>query len=121
MFYDRFIGLCNERGITPSAVLEKLDISTGNLVAWRNGVMPNANTISKLADYFDVSVDYLFGRDKIKNRSVSEEAERIIKAMEQSDVFREYVDVYMKLSPSGQKKLRDFLELLIRADIQSGD
>lgn len=37
-------------------------MSSGNMNKWKNGVVPKGNTLSKLADYFNVSVDYLIGK-----------------------------------------------------------
>ena len=62
MVYTQIIKLCkaSEKNIT--AVLEDLNMSKGNISNWRNGGYPSAEVLMKIADYFDVSVDYLLGR-----------------------------------------------------------
>lgn len=62
MFYENLLKLCQEQGEEATPLLKKLDISTGGLANWRNGVTPGGKTLSKIADYFNVSVDYLLGR-----------------------------------------------------------
>ncbi len=42
---------------------EATGISTGNISDWRSGKSkPNADALVKIADYLNVSVDYLLGR-----------------------------------------------------------
>ncbi|MDR0861980.1 MAG: helix-turn-helix domain-containing protein [Oscillospiraceae bacterium] len=61
-FYDRFIKLCRENNEKATPLLLKLGLSQGNLHKWRNGATVNSDALVTLADYFDVSVDYLLGR-----------------------------------------------------------
>jgi transcriptional regulator with XRE-family HTH domain len=62
MYYDRINELCNRNGIKISPLLTKLGLSTGNISRWRNGAIVNSDIICKIADYFNVSTDYLLGR-----------------------------------------------------------
>ncbi len=64
MFYDNLIQICNEYGVKPTPVLKELGISPGNLKRWENGAAVNSDTLSKIANYFDVPVDYFFADDK---------------------------------------------------------
>lgn len=121
MFYERLTMLCKERGISISALLNTLGLSKTNNKNWREGRAPSAENLERIAKYFNVSVDYLLGRDEIKNRSVSEEIERIIKLMEESEDFKKYVEVYLQLSPEGRKKLGAFLDLISPPDTSSKD
>lgn len=70
MFYERFYRLCVEKGKFPHVVGQELNISPGTITSWKQrGGFPNGNTLIKLADYFNCSVDYLLGRTK--NRNIS--------------------------------------------------
>ncbi len=63
MFWERFIQLCAENNTKPNPVASKLGISSGAVTKWKkNKITPNEVTLQKLANYFDVSVDYLVGR-----------------------------------------------------------
>lgn len=62
MFYDRFVGLCKERGVSPSAVMVSIGLNKSNATFWKKGSIPKGSTLQKLADYFGVSVDYLLGK-----------------------------------------------------------
>ena len=58
-FYDRFSGLCKDRGVSPSSVAKAIGITTANPTYWKRGSIPKGETLQKLADYFNTSVDFL--------------------------------------------------------------
>ncbi|MEY9980357.1 helix-turn-helix domain-containing protein [Lysinibacillus sp. RC79] len=53
--------LCDERKVTFAEVEREINISNGQIRRWDN-VSPKSETLQKVADYFDVSTDYLLGR-----------------------------------------------------------
>lgn len=61
MIYTIFEKLCIQNHTTPTAVCKKITNSSGNLATWKNGNVRNDHLI-QIADYFNVSVDYLLGR-----------------------------------------------------------
>lgn len=62
MFWDKIIELCNDNGISPSKLCETLNFSNATATKWKNGATPHDSTLKKIADYFNVSIDYLAGR-----------------------------------------------------------
>lgn len=62
MFYERLKLLCDNKGIKLTNLIQELGMSSGNMNKWKKGVVPKGSTLSKLADYFNVSVDYLIGK-----------------------------------------------------------
>ncbi|MCE5058562.1 helix-turn-helix transcriptional regulator [Mammaliicoccus sciuri] len=56
--------LCSSKGITIAELERTLDFSNGQIRRWNKGHYPSADRLQKVADYFDVSVDYLLGREK---------------------------------------------------------
>lgn len=81
MFYDKFVGLCEERNEKPSPVLKKLGLSSGNLKRWETGASVNSDTLVKLSEYFQVPVDYFFDDDQ-------NEEERKLAIPDDANVFR---------------------------------
>lgn len=61
-FYDNLSELCKINGITVSGLLAELKMSASNKQKWKNGATVNSSVLMKIADYFNVSVDYLLGR-----------------------------------------------------------
>lgn len=57
-FFDRLQSLCIERGKKLTPVLKELGLSTSLGTKWKNGTMPQLDTVEKLAAYFSVPVSY---------------------------------------------------------------
>lgn len=63
MFWKRFYELCISKNTKPNPVAKDIGISSGVVTKWKNGTtIPNGETLIKIADYLDCSVDYLLGR-----------------------------------------------------------
>lgn len=60
---QRIRNLCNSKGITFAELERTLGFSNGQIRRWQT-TKPGVDKVQKVADYFDVSVDYLLGRDK---------------------------------------------------------
>ena len=64
MFRIQLKTLRENKGLSQSQLASDFGISQGTVGNWESGTRePSFETISKLANYFDVSVDYLLGRD----------------------------------------------------------
>lgn len=61
-FYEILNCICEKKGITVTQLLKEHNLSTGNTGSWKKGKLPNGETLLKIADYLDCSVDYLLGR-----------------------------------------------------------
>lgn len=58
--YEIFDKLCQDRGITPYRVCKETGLTTATISNWKAGrYTPKADKLQKIADYFDVSLDYL--------------------------------------------------------------
>ena len=64
MFYERFERLCRERGYTPSGAVVAIGRSKNLAAKWKaTNATPSAEVLRDLAKLFDVSVEYLIGKD----------------------------------------------------------
>lgn len=63
-FIERLNSLCVEKGISKRELERTAGLSIGSTSKWneKNGKVPNATSQEKIANYFDVSIDYLMGR-----------------------------------------------------------
>ena len=60
MFYERYCRLCKDRGKAPSTAAVEMGISKSAVTTWKKlGRTPKIDQLKKVADYFDVSLDYL--------------------------------------------------------------
>lgn len=58
--------LCDEKGETLASLERKMDFGNGTIRRWDTTV-PSGDKLSKIADYFHVSVDYLLGKTSFRN------------------------------------------------------
>ena len=57
--------LREEKGLSQRQLSKLVDISQANISRWEAGlIIPNVIDCWKLAEFFDVSVDYLIGKEK---------------------------------------------------------
>ena len=64
MFSVRLKQLRKERGLLQKDISQIFNVSMGAVGNWESGNrIPDSETLSRIADYFRVSVDYLLGRD----------------------------------------------------------
>ncbi|WP_122646691.1 helix-turn-helix domain-containing protein [Enterococcus mediterraneensis] len=61
--YEKIKELTKQNGISVRELEKRLGYSNGYFGKWKN-VSPNSEGLSKVADYFGVSVDYLLGREE---------------------------------------------------------
>jgi len=66
MFWERFVNECEKVNKKPNPVAKELKISSGTVTGWKNGAIPNSVALDKLSNYFNVSIDYLLGREDAK-------------------------------------------------------
>ena len=67
MLLDRVDGLINEHSMTRAELERKTGLSAGSIRNWNKSI-PAVDKWRKVADYFDVSVDYLIDRTEQKKK-----------------------------------------------------
>lgn len=86
--------LCDHNGISVAELERRLNLSNGSIARWKTA-SPNSKALASIADYFDVSVDYLLGREKEdysgENRSKEfRSLQRLARNMSDEDAKRAY-------------------------------
>ncbi len=65
MFSKRFKQLRQTQELTQVQLAEKLGVKKQSVSNWENdNIMPSVEMLTKIADYFHVSTDYLLGREE---------------------------------------------------------
>lgn len=94
MFFDNFVRLCEQKGVKPSRALTEAGVPKSAYSYWRteagagNDAKPTNQNAVKLAQYFDVTVDYLLTGSQKENppqqpqSEVDAAVERIRKKLE---------------------------------------
>ena len=75
---QNILRLAKEKKITNQQLCKILETNPNKIYDWKIGKSkPSAEDISKLADYFDVSTDYLLGR-QVTESSVPENIQQLL-------------------------------------------
>ena len=75
MYWDWFFDLCVKAGTKPSTVGKKIGIDSGTISQWKQGVQPSTEKVQVIAEYFNVSADYLLGNTDNPKAYTSSESE----------------------------------------------
>lgn len=66
-FIEHLDDLLRERGMTRNQLLHELGLGKNSFLNWKiQNTLPHGMTLVKLADYFDVSIDWLVGRSETR-------------------------------------------------------
>ncbi|BAL01528.1 putative Xre family DNA-binding protein [Oscillibacter valericigenes Sjm18-20] len=77
IMYEIFAKLLEERGVTPYQVFKATGVAQSSLSDWKNGKSkPKYEKMVKIADYFNVSVNYLLTGEEKENTPVLNEKDR---------------------------------------------
>ena len=116
-FGDRLKELRLEKDLTQPAFGKIFNVEKGTVSNWENeNRFPDKNTLKALADYFDVSLDYLLGRSDIRKplnidplfqgaggEKFSETVETIAAHLESKD---------KEITPKKMKLLKSYIDTL---------
>lgn len=77
MFFDIFNDLCKKKGVSCKKAAEDIGLSNSITTKWKKtGATPGGDTLNRIAHYFDVSTDYLLGKENKK--APTEDGERSV-------------------------------------------
>lgn len=98
MLKERVQQLCKETGITVKKLEETLGLGNGAIGKW-DKYKPKADNLEKVADYFDVTTDYLLGRTNLRDKILPVHAEIEFDSSEIDKAF-----ALLQQMDSGQQK-----------------
>jgi transcriptional regulator with XRE-family HTH domain len=82
---DILLGLCASAHISPYKVCEKIGLNRSAVAKWKKGALPSGTTLNALAQFFNVSVDYLLDNQQKEKPALTKKDERdISKKMEET-------------------------------------
>ena len=107
-FGDILTSLREERGIYQKELAAILKVSVGTVSNYENNIhFPDQEALLQLADYFEVTVDYLLGRTSYRY-SLDTLNEEYAPGM----TVAELVDIIQHFSPQNMASFLDYIELL---------
>ena len=98
MLGDRLRKLRTKKKITQEELGRKVNVTKVSISGYENGNRnPDTDTLQKLADYFNVSTDYLLGRtDNLDGNSIPELTKK-----DEKDIAKDLEDIINNLSTDG--------------------
>lgn len=109
MFWNIFYDLCKSKGTSPTAVCLEIGLSNAAATGWKNGTLPKADVLVKIANHLGCSVDYLLG--------IQTPPEPItLRASE-----KEWLFILNQMSDENLLKLRDYTRYLLWLQSQAAE
>ena len=103
--------LRKENNITQDELAKKLDVSAQAVSKWENGGAPDLDLLPRIADYFGVSIDHLFGRGEIKTES----------GFTQKDFFERLDAIQKQISENSLFLYNDTIKSLVAFEFEDDD
>lgn len=115
VFSDRLKELRDSSGKTQAQIAESIGVTPQAFSYYINGREPNYDTLVKIADYFNVSIDYLLGKSQFKNaeilHSINVECQKFL------ELFSAYRPELLRLFISNMNKLLRIENVSVRNSI----
>nr|DAG73365.1 MAG TPA: Repressor protein CI [Caudoviricetes sp.] len=110
--YSIFEKLLEEKGVTAYRVSKETGVGRSTFTDWKNGrSVPKQDKLQKIADFFNVSVDYLMtGKEPEKDFSV--ESAHLIAQIRKDTELSDALKKYFGLSDAKKKHVVELINLL---------
>lgn len=110
---ENLFTLLQPRGISKK-LSEATGISSGNISDWKKGrSKPTAEALTSIADYFDVSVDYLLGREPSSETKKDDSTEALSSAASFSSSQKQLVELTESLTDDEIKKVLSYIRFVL--------
>lgn len=124
MFYKKLEQMCAKRGMSVARFAQELGLSNSTATKWRQGAKPYYNTMSKIATFFDVEIEYLLDDDymdydewllevKHMTRAVvlksAADLQNTEKTVTNDGLDEEFMVLARKLSAPQMQRVKDFM------------
>lgn len=98
-----------QKGLSQQALADKLDISQQSVYKYENQITePNIDMLKNIANFFDISVDYLIGYSSCRHK---------IEEVQETDLNNDELSLiqkYRSLSPSSRDVLHNLINELLQ-------
>ena len=65
VFWEKLEHLCEQNGIKSYSIAKEIGVTTSAISSWKNGTIPNGLALTKIANKFNTTVEYLISDDEI--------------------------------------------------------
>ncbi|NBH15586.1 XRE family transcriptional regulator [Lachnospiraceae bacterium] len=118
--YDIFEQLCKKNNVTPYRVCKETGLTTSTISNWKAGrYTPKQDKLQKIADFFDVSIEYLInGKEKEESSGyyLDEETAKLAQEMFEDEDMRSLFDMKRNMPPERFQAHMDFMKNLYKQE-----
>ena len=114
-FFKIFHALRKEKELTQDELSQKLGVSKSSIAMWETGQrLPSPDVYELIADFFNVDIDYLYGRTDIRQRIRFDENGNLQRTLTATE--NKLLDAFDRLNQDGQQKATEYIEDLTGND-----
>ncbi len=118
--YDIFEKLCKKNNVTPYRVCKETGLTTSTISNWKAGrYTPKQDKLQKIADFFNVSIEYLIGTEEKETSAgyyLNEETAKLAQEMFEDEDMRSLFDMKRNMPPERFQAHMDFMKNLYRQE-----
>ena len=118
--YDIFEQLCKKNNVTPYRVCKETGLTTSTISNWKAGrYTPKQDKLQKIADFFDVSIEYLInGKEKEESSGyyLDEETAKLAQELFEDEDMRSLFDMKRNMPPERFQAHMDFMKNLYKQE-----
>lgn len=124
MFYAKLNQLCVQKGVSVTKLCEEIGLTSAAPTKWKRGAKPYYSTLFKIAQYFDVDVEFLADDNyddydlwlqEVKSMTRAEYVQSVNWAKEKASTDKadalddEFVALARQLTPGQAQRVKDFM------------
>lgn len=111
---QNILNIAKTRKVNNQQLCKILETNSNKIYDWKIGKSkPSAEDISKLADYFNVSADYLLGRDVPIKTKTDDSTEALSSAASFSSSQKQLVELTESLTDDEIKKVLSYIRFIV--------
>lgn len=105
-FKNVFLSLRNSKKLNQEKMAKEIGVSKSTIAMWETGKrLPSPEVFEQIADYFNVDIDFLYGRTKRRRKIYFDEyGEEFVHLDSTSAEQQEILDYYTKLNTFGKQE-----------------
>ena len=111
--YSIFEELLQKHGVSTYKVSKDTGIAQSVFSSWKNGIStPKQDKMQKIADYFEVSLEYLMTGEETKGYYLNEETAKLAQEMFEDEDMRSLFNMKRNMPPERFKAHMEFMKNL---------
>lgn len=115
--YEIYCKLRDLRGVKDADVVRATGITKSTFSDWKSGRSePKRDKLQKIADYFNVTVDYLMTGEETSGYYLNEETARMAQEMFEDSDMRSLFDMKRNMPPERFKAHMEFMKNLYKQE-----